>query len=232
MAHIIQAAGVRSLAEAEMLAQAGVTHIGFPLRLAVHAPDVSEAEAARIIRALPRSVACVLITYQAQAGEIAALAGLLGVHAVQLHGGIAGESVRRLRGLAPGLQLFKSLVVEAGNEAELVRDVEAFAPLVDAFLTDTFDPASGARGATGRTHDWGVSRRIVAASPKPVILAGGLTPDNVRQAILSVRPFGVDAHTGLEDAEGNKDPRLVRRFVAEARAGFAAADLAERGLSE
>jgi len=91
---------------------------------------------------------------------------------------------------------------------------------VDAFITDTYDPATGACGATGRTHDWSVSRKLVELSSRPVLLAGGLTPDNIRQAIGQVRPAGVDAHTGVEGPDGRKDPALVRRFVAEARAAF------------
>jgi phosphoribosylanthranilate isomerase len=213
VSQIIQIAGVRSIDEARMLAAAGATHIGLPLRLAVHAPDVGEAGAAAIVRGLPASVTCVLITYLTDPAEAAALARTLGVGAVQLHGEMPP---------APGLALFKSLIVAPGNQAELLSLAAAFEPHVDAFLTDTLDPLSGAGGATGKTHDWAVSRRIVEAVRRPVILAGGLTPDNVREAIAIVRPSGVDAHTGLEDARGDKDPALVRRFVAEARAGFAA----------
>ena len=70
------------------------------------------------------------------------------------------------------------------------------------------------------THDWEVSRRLVEYSPKPIILAGGLDPDNVRDAILQVGPAGVDAHTGVEGADGRKSHALVTRFVAAARDGF------------
>jgi len=90
-------------------------------------------------------------------------------------------------------------------------------PLVDAFITDTFDPATGASGATGRTHDWNISRRLVEISRRPVLLAGGLAPDNVAEAIRRVRPAGVDSHTGVEDSAGRKDRDKVSRFVAEAR---------------
>ena len=90
---------------------------------------------------------------------------------------------------------------------------------MDGFITDTYAPETGASGATGRTHDWAVSRRLVQLSPKPVILAGGLTPANVRQAIATVGPAGVDVHTGVEDASGRKDRGKVLAFVAAARAG-------------
>jgi phosphoribosylanthranilate isomerase len=91
---------------------------------------------------------------------------------------------------------------------------------VDAYITDTFDPRTGACGATGKTHDWRLSRQLVRYSPLPVILAGGLTAENVRAAILAVRPAGVDAHTGLEDVSGRKSQEKVKQFVSEAQEAF------------
>jgi phosphoribosylanthranilate isomerase len=67
-----------------------------------------------------------------------------------------------------------------------------------------------------------VSRTLVRICPRPVILAGGLSPENVRRAILEVRPAGVDVHTGIEGPDGRKDRALSRRFVREVQAGFAA----------
>ncbi|MGH7810735.1 MAG: hypothetical protein ACREP5_10705 [Candidatus Binatia bacterium] len=66
------------------------------------------------------------------------------------------------------------------DEKTLEAMVSALSPFVDAFITDTFDPESGASGTTGKTHDWRVSRRLVELTNRPVILAGGLTPKNVR----------------------------------------------------
>lgn len=220
---IIQVAGVRSLAEARMLVGAGVTHVGLPLRLDVHAPDLSEDEAAAVVRGLAGTVRTVCITYATDPGEVAGLARFLGVDGVQLHGPSGPAQAAELHRLAPDLFVIRSLVVRPDNRAELLAQIAAFAPHVDAFLTDTFDPATGASGATGRTHDWAVSRDLVLASPRPVILAGGLDPDNVAGAVRAVRPAGVDAHTGLEDTRGDKDPDRVRRFVAAARAALAGA---------
>ncbi len=218
--NLIQIAGVRGLAEAEMLLREGVACLGFPLRLAVHREDLEEADAAALVRRLPRGVDSVLITYLDRAGETAAFADALGVTAVQLHGPITAAEFAALRRMRPGLALIKSLVVRPGNLPELKADAERFAPWADAFITDTFDPATGACGATGKTHDWAISRELVRCSQRPVILAGGLTPDNVAEAIAAVRPAGVDVHTGVEDASGGKDPALVRRFVDRARDGF------------
>ena len=234
---IIQAAGVKSLGEARMLASCGVTHVGLPLRLPVHAPDTSEDQARDIVRGLGHAAKTVLITYLTDAAETLELCRYLGVDGVQLHGAMPLDEVRRLRQAAPELFLIKSLVVgpgRGGGEADLTAGALAHAPFVDAFLTDTFDPGSGASGATGKAHDWDISRRLALALDKPLILAGGLNPGNVARAIAHVRPAGVDAHTGLENAAGDKDEALVRRFVAEAHAALAtlAASVSGPGLAK
>ncbi len=207
-------------AEADLLVELGADWLGFPLRLAVHREDLSEADAARIVRALPSSTRAILITYLSDAASLVDLAQFLGVAAVQVHGDIAVSELARLRARAPRLLVVKSLVVRAGNEGELERTLVDASPHVDAFITDTFDAATGASGATGKTHDWDVSARLVAASTKPVILAGGLTSTNVAAAIARVRPAAVDVHTGVEGADGRKRRDLVEAFVAEARRAF------------
>ncbi len=219
---MIQIAGVSDREEAALLLAEGVEWLGFPLRLPVHREDLPEDDAARIIRSLPPPARGVLITYLARADELLAFCRQLGAQALQLHGELTRAEAQALRKAAPDLFLIKSLVVRANNRDELRRTARDFAPFVDAFITDTYDPSTGASGATGKTHDWSVSRELVGISPRPVILAGGLSPENVRRAILEVRPAGVDAHTGVEDANGRKDRERVRKFMAEARAGFAA----------
>jgi phosphoribosylanthranilate isomerase len=218
----VQVAGVHDAAEARDIARQGVDFLGFPLRLAHHTEDCSEAEAARTIATLAPHVQSVLITYLTEPDEIVRLASALAVGWVQLHGAIEPGAVRSLRKRAPALRLAKSLVVRGNDLAALEPVMDAHAPYVDAFLTDSHDPATGAEGATGRTHDWSISRELARRSPHPLVLAGGLTPNNVRDAILTVRPAAVDAHTGVEGPDGRKDPELVARFVAEARGGFAA----------
>jgi phosphoribosylanthranilate isomerase len=218
---VIQVAGISDAAEAALLLEYGVRYLGFPLRLPVNREDLSEAEAAAIIRSLQPPARGVLITYLDQATAIVEFCRTLGARMVQLHGDISVAEIARLRELDPGLTIIKSLVIGLHPIALLERLVVEVGPHVDGFLTDTYAPDTGAAGATGRTHDWAVSRRLVELSPRPVILAGGLTPTNVRQAIKDVRPAGVDVHTGVEDASGRKDRTKVVAFLAEARAGFA-----------
>jgi phosphoribosylanthranilate isomerase len=219
---LIQVAGIRDWAEAELLQECGIRYLGFPLRLEVHHEDLSEEEAADILRRLRPPTRGVLITYLNEAEAIAEFCQAMGARTVQLHGDVSRAELERLRELDPALTVIKSLVVGRHPSFLLERLAVELAPLVDGFITDTYVAETGASGATGRTHDWAVSHRLATLSPKPVILAGGLTPSNVRQAIAAVRPSGVDVHTGVEDATGRKDREKVLAFVAEAKAGFKA----------
>lgn len=225
---IIQIAGVFDLSEARMIAGCGATHLGFPLRLPVNRPDTSEQEARDIIAGLPPAIEPVVITYISDAGEIAAFCQELGCRAVQLHGSISVRELSRLRRSAPSLTVFKSLVVGATDIQSLERICAESAEYVDAFITDTYDPHTGASGATGLKHDWDISKRLVERSIKPVILAGGLNPENVATGIKTTGAAGVDAHTGLEREDGRKDPDRVAQFVQRAGEAFAVA----RGCSD
>lgn len=230
----IQIAGVHDADEARMLCACGVEWIGIPLRLPVHREDLNDDAAAVVVRQCAGAGSIfVLITYLERAADIADLARRIGVRHVQIHGAISAGELLALRETLPGVVIIKSLIVFPGKEAtpSLLEQVARLAPSVDAFITDTLNPATGASGATGLTHDWAVSREIVRASPRPVILAGGLTPDNVRTAIQTVRPAGVDCHTGVEDSDGRKDEALVRRFVAETRRAFASYGALPRSLT-
>jgi len=213
----IQVAGVIDRDEASLIQACGVRYLGFPLRLPVHEEDLSEDAAAAIIRSLSPGHEAVLITYLSRCEHVLALAAKLGVRIVQLHGDVEAAELERIRQADPTLTIIKSLVVGLQEDAMLERTITTLSPLVNAFITDTYDPTSGASGATGKTHDWQVSRRLVERSPRPVILAGGLTPGNVREAIAQVRPAGVDVHTGVEDVGGRKSETKLRRFVEEVR---------------
>ena len=207
-------------AEAQMLQQCGVRYLGFPLRLPVHREDLTEEEAAAIIKNLAPPVCGVLITYISEPSEIAAFCHALGARIVQLHGDIHRDELKRLKTREPNLTVIKSLVIGRDDVKALEVMVSELSPFVDAFITDTFDSKTGASGATGKTHDWRVSRRLVEVADRPVILAGGLTPENVKRAILEVRPAGVDSHTGVEDSTGRKSRAKVQKFVSEAHEAF------------
>ena len=212
----VQIAGVSSLEEALAAEHAGADALGFTVRLptGVH-DDLTEAKARAIIAALPPFVATVAITYVATPREAIDLCRYLGVSALQLHGPFPTTELPLIRAALPHLKLIRAVHV-TGPEA--VLQARALQRRVDAVILDTYDPDTGRHGATGKTHDWTISRQIVEALRTPVILAGGLTPDNVATAIAAVQPWGVDVHTGIEDADGARNLAKLRLFIARAKA--------------
>jgi len=229
MRGIVQIAGVRDADEARRLCDLGVDWLGFPFRLDHHGEDLSEEEAREIIADLPASVTPVLITYLTEAEEILELSRFLGTRLVQLHGRVEADLGRQLRRASPELGLIRSLIVKPGGVAELEEALRAWTPWADYFLTDSYDPETGASGATGKVHDWETSRELVRKAKKPLILAGGLNPDNVAEAIRQVHPAGVDSHTGVENKLGAKEASKVEAFLTAARQAFALLSLREQG---
>jgi phosphoribosylanthranilate isomerase len=150
-------------------------------------------------------------------GTIVALCGRLGIRRVQLHG---DESP----GDASRLPLWRMRAVHADR----VPDLPALlAYPCEAFLFDS--GGKGAYGGTGRELAWGeladrfpgiTGVRGIGKAPKPWFLAGGLTPSNVKRAILEARPSGVDVASGVESSPGRKDPGKVEMFIEHAKAGF------------
>ena len=215
----IQIAGFRDIDEARMILRAGADFLGIPLRLDFHSPDVSEADAREIISELNAPMQIVLITYLDKSSDIVSLCNFLGVNIIQLHGPVNRHEIEKARMIIPQLSVIKSLIVNKTSD-KLLGEVAEFSEVIDAFITDTYDPATGASGATGKTHDWAISREICRFSNKPVILAGGFTPENVEEAICFVKPAGVDVHTGVEDSTGKKDLHKVSQFIKNARDAF------------
>ena len=211
----VQIAGVSTLEEALAAERAGADALGFTVRLptGIH-DDLTEAKARSIIAALPPFVSSVAITYVAGAREAVDLCRYLGASTLQLHGDFPTQDLPLIRAGLPHLKLIRAVHV-TGEEA--IGRARALERQADAIILDTYDPATGRHGATGKTHDWSISREIVKASRVPVILAGGLNPDNVADAIAQVSPWGVDVHTGVEDADGTRNLDKLRRFIERAK---------------
>jgi phosphoribosylanthranilate isomerase len=216
----IQVAGIIDRQECDLLIESGINYLGFPLRLPVNKEDLSEEEAGKIIKSLVPPHYGIVISYPSTADESIELCDNLGSQIIQLHGAIEIDELHKLKLLRPNLTIIKSLVISENNADNLIDQLSRMDKYVDAYITDTFDPQSGASGATGKTHDWNISKKIITASQKPVILAGGLNPSNVYEAILSVKPAGVDVHTGIENSSGRKDRSLLLKFISEAKNAF------------
>lgn len=218
MAVRVQIAGVSSLDEALACERAGADAVGFTVRLphGLH-DELTEDKARSIVAAMPPFIATVAITYVDNARDAVDLCRFLGVSTLQLHGEFPTREIPLIRAGLPHLRIIRGLNVTGRDSVAQAREVER---RVDALILDTFDPATGRRGATGKTHDWTLSREIAGRARVPVILAGGLTADNVADAIATVRPWAVDVHSGVEDAGGRRNFDEIRRFVAAAKAAL------------
>jgi phosphoribosylanthranilate isomerase len=200
---ILKICGITRAVDAETAIEHGATALGFvfwPKSPRCVTPD----EAAAIVRALPDGVAKVGVFVNESMSQVARIAGDVGLSMVQLHGDEAAEDAAILN-----LPVVRALTLED------VDACEAW-PAGTTFLVDAADRVR--RGGTGQKVDWAGARAFAAR--RQVILAGGLTPDNVAQAIDEARPFGVDVSSGVEAAPGVKDSSKVAAFLANARRAF------------
>ena len=125
------------------------------------------------------------------------------------------KSRRHSSGLPPAGKVIVTIHPDSETDFVIFKD---YYSLADAFLIDSFDRATGRVGGTGKTNDWSLAAKFVGESPLPVILAGGLTPKNAAEAIRTVRPYGLDANSGLKNKEtGAVDPIRCKDFVAAVR---------------
>ncbi|MBI4537834.1 MAG: phosphoribosylanthranilate isomerase [candidate division NC10 bacterium] len=195
----VKICGITSAGDAEAAVRSGADALGF-----VFVPGtprhVSAEAAAEIVAALPPFVTPVGVFLDQPREEILACISRCGLQAVQLHGRESPELSR-----AMPLPVIKGL---------RIRDRESLSPLLcypaRAFLLDSH--VEGAPGGTGTAFPWELA--IGLASRAPIILAGGLTPGNVAEAVRRVRPYGVDVSSGVERAPGRKDHRKLEEFIA------------------
>jgi len=208
----VKVCGICRVEDALAAADAGADAVGCLVGLDRPSPEQVTASAARALYSvLPPFVTRVLVTHKTTLAEVADLVREAAATAVQLHGDFPLVAIPALREAVPFTSIVKCVHV-TGEEA--IAAASAAARVADAVLLDT--KVRGRIGGTGKTHDWSISARIVESMVKPVILAGGLNPDNVVEAIARVRPFGVDANSGLRAAPGVKDHAKIRAFIAHA----------------
>jgi phosphoribosylanthranilate isomerase len=214
----IKICGIQTMLEASICVEAGATAIGCLVGLTHKAEDkVTAEQASRIFALVPRKVLTVMVTHLTLADDILAFAKQINPRAIQVHGDTSPEEVGKLsKVVGAGVRLIKNVhVMSSESVSEAVRwDAEPVsAVLLDSRTADRL-------GGTGQTHDWRVSAKIVDAVRHPVILAGGLNPGNVAQAIEIVRSSGVDVNSGVENADGSKSISAVREFIQNAQAAF------------
>jgi phosphoribosylanthranilate isomerase len=209
---------IQSLAEARAAVAAGASALGLVSDMPSGPGVIPDETIVGIAAAVPPPVAPFLLTCRRDAPSIGAQQRRLGVGTLQLCDRLAPGAHAELRAALPGVRLVQVVHV-TGPEA--LDEAEEVAPLVDAVLLDSGNPALAVKelGGTGRRHDWTVSRRIREALPVPLFLAGGLTADNVAEAIDVVGPFALDVCGGVRTAGRLDAVRLGAFFHAVRAAG-------------
>jgi phosphoribosylanthranilate isomerase len=223
----IKVCGITCSDDVDLCARIGVDAIGLLLGREGFAADgrrtndkVSADRAAALVRATPDQLATVVLLHITSQKEIETVYGAIRSTALQLQGAVAREAVQALkRNLSGEVGIIKTIHVRAEDTAtEVIGRAIPYIDCgaVDALLLDSADVAR--TGGTGKSHDWNISRAVVAAFKGfPVVLAGGLTASNVRDAIVQVHPYAVDVLSGVKLEEGRKDPQKVEAFVAAVR---------------
>lgn len=200
----VKICGITRVEDANLAIELGAAALGF--NFYPKSPRyIAPAAARAIIQKLPPFVMAVgVFANETDGAHLAAIAREAGVTTVQLHGpasplpGLGSEAL-------DGFTMLQAIAVSKGFKPALLQHLKA-----NAFLLDAFDPAL--HGGTGKTFDWSLARE--AKNFGTVILAGGLTPENVGQAIREVRPYAVDVASGVESAPGIKDPEKLRTFFS------------------
>lgn len=205
-----------SLADAMIAAEAGADAVGF-----VFAPSprrVTAEQVVAIVRELPAKLEKIGVFVDASVDEIAATVEAAGLTGVQLHSDVTAEETAKLRArFGPGLRILRVVHFEADAPERVAAAAQDAS--VDTILIDS--RTATAVGGTGKAYDWGLAGKSIFQNAKArerMVAAGGLTPDNVTEAIATLRPWGVDVVSGVEVAPGRKDAAKVRAFIEKARA--------------
>jgi phosphoribosylanthranilate isomerase len=203
---------IASAEEAGLAVAAGADALGLVARMPSGPGPIPDHAIAEIAASAPPPVATFLLTSETEPDTVVDHVRRCGTNTVQLVDAVPLETYAALRDRCPAVKIVQVLhVIDDGT----LEEARAVAPHVHALLLDSGRPNAAVKelGGTGRVHDWSVSRRIVAEAGKPVFLAGGLRPDNVAQAIASVRPYGVDLCSGVR-TDGVLDATKLAAFVA------------------
>ncbi|MCC6906201.1 MAG: phosphoribosylanthranilate isomerase [Anaerolineae bacterium] len=221
---IIQIYGISTAEDGAMVSGMGAEHVGLAAGMRTGMVDEAECERVRdLFAAIVSPSKRLVLTHDADVARLVRLVEVARPDILHIkynyEGTMGPDKVAELRRLLPGTSLMVSVPVDGPEAVDISRSYDDVA---DYVMLDS-PGQSGHYGATGAIHDWSISRRVVEACSIPVLLAGGLGPDNVAESIRRVHPAGVDSmtHTSYADNRFRKDPARVRRFIEEARAAAA-----------
>ncbi|MFZ4859255.1 MAG: phosphoribosylanthranilate isomerase [Desulfuromonadaceae bacterium] len=198
----IKICGITNLEDALMAVEAGADALGFVF-FQGSSRYISPQQAATILCHLPPFVQTVGLFVNEETAIVNAIADQCRLDIVQLHGEESPDYCHAVR-----RRIIKAFRVKDASSLDTIADYRVAGSLLDAW-------SPVAHGGTGTTFNWDIAAR--AAASRPIILAGGLTPENVAEAITAVKPYAVDVSSGVESAPGKKDAGLVSRFIRATR---------------
>jgi phosphoribosylanthranilate isomerase len=221
MRGVVKLCGIRRISDAEVAEDAGADFIGTVIEYPQSPRSLSVAEATALARA--SRVPSIAVVVDPSLEQIARIVDADSFTAVQLAGNEGPDIVGMFRSLRRDLEVWKVLHLSADPDGAEIEDVRArIVEHTDAGIACAMIDAriDGRPGGTGNTVGWRAARAIVDTMSTQVVLAGGLTPENIGDAIDAVRPRGVDVSSGIESSGGIKDPQRMRAFVRAARLAF------------
>lgn len=212
----IKICGITSVAEARLAEKYGADAIGLLVGRRHRARDFLKRDAARqICQSVVPFITPVLVTHLEEPTQILRVADAVPCPVLQLHSDLLPAVLAALRDRLRTKKLIGKVSVDGRGSIDRALEIESS---VDAIVLDSIDRTTGRVGGTGMTHDWSLSAEIVAKCKVPVVLAGGLTPENVADAIYMVRPSAVDVNSGVEKSDGHKSEERICRFIEAVRA--------------
>jgi phosphoribosylanthranilate isomerase len=216
---IVQVFAVKSIREMQMCIDAGLDRWGLEVGKKGTMPSERNFEQARqIFTATPASFPKMALTIETDLEAIAEIANETKPDLLHLCGDIRQlppEGVRELRKRIPQVEIIQAIPVTGPEAVDIAL---AYEDVADFLFLDSFDPKEVGIGIVGKTHDWNISRKIVEMTKKPCVLAGGLSPENVAEAVRVVQPYGVDSNTHTNvPGTWNKDFTRMQQFARNAR---------------
>jgi phosphoribosylanthranilate isomerase len=197
--------------EARIAIESGASAIGLVARMPSGPGPISDELIKRIAITVPPPIATFMLTSETDAGQIIAHHSRTNTNTIQIVDELKSGSYADLRLALPGIKIVQVIHV---IDEKSVEEALSISGMVDAILLDSGNPKLKIKelGGTGRIHNWKLSRQIRENSKCPIFLAGGLNPDNVRQAIDEVQPFAVDVCSGVR-TDGKLDETKVKMFI-------------------
>lgn len=211
----VKICATKNTQEAKMCIDAGADIIGILVGQEHTSSDfIDKFTAKEIVSFVNNRCNVSLVTHLTNADEIIDLANFIGNDIIQLHSNIDENEVQKIATSLPNVKLVR--LIHISKDGEICTNIDNI-KFVDYYLLDSFNLQTNQVGGTGLTHDWNKSKEIIKKLNKPTFLAGGLNPNNIKEAIKITNPYGVDVNSGCKNDLGKKDANKVKEFVHNAK---------------